>query len=62
MFTDTDIGVIDIPFAPLMESGAKPSLRAGTPLRGWVSTFCIHLMWIQTYRLRKAGETGYGNI
>ena len=38
-----------IPFAPLKESGAKPSLRSGTPLWGWASTVCIHLMWIQTY-------------
>ena len=43
------IGRILIPFAPLMESGAKPSLRSGTPLRGWASTVCIRLMRIQTY-------------
>ena len=36
----------------LKESGAKPSLRSGTPLRDWVSTVCIHLMWIQTYIIR----------
>ena len=34
--------------AKLKESGAKPSLRSGTPLRGWASTVCIHLMWIRS--------------
>ena len=34
-----------MPFGPHRESGPKPSLRSGTPLRGWVCTFCHHWMW-----------------